>query len=66
VHSRLGRSGWITADEFYGQNWTFWDWLAAQGVPFVLTTRSPSTTDGWLNRPASSRGGVGPHGSHLG
>ena len=33
-------SGWVTADEVYGQNAHFRDWLAAHRVPFVLTTRS--------------------------
>jgi hypothetical protein len=33
-------SGWVTADEAYGQNRRFRDWLAAHAVPFVLATRS--------------------------
>jgi SRSO17 transposase len=33
-------SGWVTADEAYGQNRGFRDWLAAHEVPFVLATRS--------------------------
>jgi SRSO17 transposase len=33
-------SGWVTADEVYGQNPTFRAWLAERGVPFVLATRS--------------------------
>jgi len=32
--------GWVSADEAYGQNRGFRDWLAARGVPFVLATRS--------------------------
>lgn len=31
-------SGWVTADEAYGQNRVFRDWLAAREVPFVLAT----------------------------
>lgn len=33
-------SGWVTADEAYGQNPTFRRWLADRAVPFVLATRS--------------------------
>ena len=33
-------NGWVTADEAYGQNRGFRDWLAAHEVPFVLATRS--------------------------
>lgn len=33
-------SGWVTADEAYGQNPTFRSWLADPGVPFVLATRN--------------------------
>jgi SRSO17 transposase len=33
-------SGWVTADEAYGHNRGFRDWLAARAVPFVLATRS--------------------------
>ncbi len=33
-------TGWVTADEAYGQNRRFRDWLAARAVPFVLATRS--------------------------
>lgn len=33
-------SGWVTADEAYGQNPTFRAWLAAREVPFVLATRN--------------------------
>jgi SRSO17 transposase len=33
-------SGWVTADEAYGQNPTFRAWLAAHQVPFVLATRN--------------------------
>jgi SRSO17 transposase len=33
-------SGWVTADEAYGQNRALRAWLAARGVPFVLATRS--------------------------
>jgi SRSO17 transposase len=33
-------SGWVSADEAYGQNPTFRAWLAAHQVPFVLATRN--------------------------
>ena len=33
-------TGWVTADEVYGQNPSFRAWLAAHRVPFVLATRS--------------------------
>jgi SRSO17 transposase len=33
-------TGWVTADEAYGQNRGFREWLAAHEVPFVLATRS--------------------------
>jgi SRSO17 transposase len=33
-------SGWVTADEAYGQNPGFRDWLARHEVSFVLATRS--------------------------
>ena len=33
-------SGWVTADEVYGQNPSFRAWLAAHRVPFVLATRN--------------------------
>jgi FOG: Transposase len=33
-------SGWVTADEAYGQNPTFRSWLVDRAVPFVLATRS--------------------------
>jgi SRSO17 transposase len=33
-------TGWVTADEAYGQNRGFRDWLAAREVPFVVATRS--------------------------
>jgi SRSO17 transposase len=33
-------SGWVTADEAYGQNPTFRAWLADREVPFVLATRN--------------------------
>jgi SRSO17 transposase len=36
-------SGWVTADEAFGQNRTFRGWLAARAVPFVLATRSDDT-----------------------
>jgi len=33
-------SGWVTADEVYGQNPSFRGWLAAHRVPFVVATRN--------------------------
>ena len=33
-------SGWVTADEVYGQNPHFRGWLATHRVPFVLATRN--------------------------
>lgn len=33
-------AGWVSADEAYGQNRGFRDWLAAHAVPYVLATRS--------------------------
>jgi SRSO17 transposase len=33
-------TGWVTADEAYGQNRRFREWPAAREVPFVLATRS--------------------------
>lgn len=33
-------SGWVSADELYGQNRAFRTWLAGRQVPFVLATRS--------------------------
>ena len=36
-------SGWVTADEAFGQNRAFRGWLAARAVPFVVATRSDDT-----------------------
>ncbi len=49
-------SGWVTADEAYGQNRAFRDWLSAHGVPFVLATRSddPLSCPGGRRRLARS------------
>ena len=33
-------TGWVTADEAFGQNPTFRAWLADRAVPFVLATRN--------------------------
>jgi SRSO17 transposase len=33
-------SGWVTADEAYGQNKAFRAWLAARQLPYVLATRN--------------------------
>ena len=36
-------SGWVTADEAYGQHRGFRDWLATHEIPFVAATRSDDT-----------------------
>jgi SRSO17 transposase len=36
----LGSLSWVTADEAYGQNPGFRDWLIAREIPFVLATRN--------------------------
>jgi SRSO17 transposase len=40
AHAAGVLTGWVTADEAYGQNPTFRTWLAAHQVPFVLATRN--------------------------
>jgi SRSO17 transposase len=40
AHAAGVLTGWVTADEAYGQNPTFRGWLADREVPFVLATRS--------------------------
>ena len=40
AHAAGVLSGWVTADEAYGQNPTFRAWLADHRVPFVLATRN--------------------------
>ncbi len=40
AHTAGVLTGWVTADEAYGQNPTFRGWLADHGVPFVLATRN--------------------------
>ena len=40
AHAAGVLSGWVTADEAYGQNPTFRAWLADHKVPFVLATRN--------------------------
>lgn len=49
-------SGWVTADEAYGQNRGFREWLATREVPFVLATRSDDglPVSGRRRRPARS------------
>lgn len=37
---QLTSASWVTADEAYGQNPTFRNWLAARQIPFVLATRN--------------------------
>jgi SRSO17 transposase len=43
AHAQGVLSGWVTADEAFGQNRAFRTWLAAREVPFVLATRSDDT-----------------------
>ncbi len=43
AHTAGVLSGWVTADEAFGQNRTFRSWPAAHAVPFVLVTRSNDT-----------------------
>jgi SRSO17 transposase len=40
AHTAAALSGWVTADEVYGQNPSFRAWLAAHQVPYVLATRN--------------------------
>ncbi len=40
AHAAGVLTGWVTADEVYGQHRGFRDWLGAHQVPFVLATRS--------------------------
>jgi SRSO17 transposase len=40
-------TGWVSADEAYGQNRSFRDWLAVREVPFVLATRSDDVLTCW-------------------
>jgi SRSO17 transposase len=40
AHAAGALTGWVTADEAYGQNPTFRSWLADHEVPFVLATRN--------------------------
>ncbi len=51
AHTAGVLTGWVTADEAYGQNPTFRTWLAERGVPFVLATRN----DDVLNSPDGHR-----------
>jgi hypothetical protein len=43
AHAAGVLTGWVTADEAYGQHRAFRDWLATHEVPFVLATRSDDT-----------------------
>jgi SRSO17 transposase len=47
----LTGSSWVSADEAYGQNPAFRDWLADREIPFVLATRN----DDLLTRPDGHR-----------
>jgi SRSO17 transposase len=51
AHAAGVLSGWVTADEVYGQNPSFRGWLATHRVPFVLATRS----DDMLSSPDGHR-----------
>ena len=50
AHAAAALTGWVTADEVYGQNPSFRGWLAAHQVPYVLATRN----DDMLSCPAGS------------
>jgi SRSO17 transposase len=47
----LTSASWVTADEAYGQNPGFRDWLAEREIPFVLATRN----DDMLTSPDGNR-----------
>jgi SRSO17 transposase len=40
AHTAGVLTGWVTADEVYGQNPSFRGWLAAHQLPYVLATRN--------------------------
>jgi SRSO17 transposase len=40
AHTAGVLTGWVSADEVYGQNPSFRSWLAAHRVPYVLATRN--------------------------
>jgi SRSO17 transposase len=50
----LTSASWVTADEAYGQNPTFRDWLTEREIPFVLATRNDDvlTSPDGTRRPA--------------
>jgi SRSO17 transposase len=57
-------SGWVSADEAYGQNPGFRGWLAAHEMPFVLATRSDdllTCPDGHRHEAKTLAALVGPH-----
>lgn len=57
-------SGWVTADEAYGQNPTFRRWLADRAVQFVLATRSDdllTCPDGRRHEAKALAGLAAPH-----
>jgi hypothetical protein len=63
----LTSRSWVTADEAYGQNPAFRDWLTAREIPFVLATRNDDllTSRDGQHRPAevlATIAGVGPDG----
>ena len=65
AHAAGVLTGWVTADEAYGQNRGFRDWLADHEVPFVLATRSDdqlSCPDGRRHEARSLAGMVGAKG----
>jgi SRSO17 transposase len=51
AHAAGVLTGWVTADEVYGQNPSFRAWLATHQVPFVLATRN----DDMLSSPDGHR-----------
>jgi SRSO17 transposase len=64
----LTSSSWVTADEAYGQNPAFRDWLGAREIPFVLATRNDDllTSPDGHRRPAkvlATIAGVGQDGA---
>ena len=65
AHAAGMLSGWVTADEAYGQNRRFRDWLAAHEVPSVLATRSDdllTCPDGRRHQAKTLAASAGPHG----
>jgi len=54
AHTAGVLTGWVSADEVYGQNPSFRGWLAAHRVPYVLVTRNDdmlTSPDGHRRQP---------------